>query len=330
MLMAVRQSVRAAWVKARRPRPFRVPRVFVVIALALGGFVCATPAVASGMDRVSRYVYADTRQLVAVVEEAAALMEHEGRQAFEAFAVAGSRWRQGERYLYVYTLEGTCVFHGSTPELVGRNLLTSRDIDGNPMVERIVDIGRRPEPDAAGWVFFLWENGTQISATFKSAYNRRVVMPDGQVLVVGSGLYLAKTEPVVAAERIDDAARYLEVIGLQQGGAALLARSSRFVFPDVTVFVLDEQGRAIVDPAFPTNPGRRLLEFTDAVGHQPIIDLMRKLKTQSSASVQFLARRPGAALPARKVIYARRVVVDGRSVIVGGEYFRPTPVWMRE
>jgi hypothetical protein len=93
-------------------------RRFVVAAVA--GALCAACASKSdgslrqlnrrsgGEDEVraaaadgQRYEHAETRELVALVDDAATLIETDGEAAFDELRVPGSRWRQGETYIFV-------------------------------------------------------------------------------------------------------------------------------------------------------------------------------------------------------------------------------------
>jgi xanthine permease XanP len=71
------------------------------------------------------YLYEDTKQLVFLVQDAAHLIEKQGTAAFPTFAVRGSRWFDKWHYLFIYDLNGVCLFHPASPELIGRNLLVA-------------------------------------------------------------------------------------------------------------------------------------------------------------------------------------------------------------
>ena len=163
--------------KARR-HTGPLPRLLLAALVAL---VVRSGAARSAEVDLSPYVYEDTKQLVTLVNDAAALMAQKGDAAFADFQVPHSRWRHGEYYLFVYAVDGTCVFHPEEPAFVGKNLIDLRDIDGRQVTRAITDIARRPEPDAGGWVFYMWEDRRQLSPAWKAAYIRKVVTPDGKV-----------------------------------------------------------------------------------------------------------------------------------------------------
>src|SRR5262245_5422268 len=83
-------------------------------------------------ERLALYAYRDTRNLVALVEDAAALLARKGEQAFQDFGQKDSKWFNEDNYFFVYAPDGTCLFHPITPELVGQNAMSLHDINGKP------------------------------------------------------------------------------------------------------------------------------------------------------------------------------------------------------
>jgi signal transduction histidine kinase len=316
---------------SRRLNPLGSPGVW---RPALAGLVTALLAVlaivpAAADERLSLYTYRDTRSLVALVEDAAALIEHKGEQAFKDFAQKDSKWLNDDYYIFVYALDGTCVFHPITPELVGQNVMDLKDMNGKPIIRLITDVGRKPEKNASGWVFYLWENQTQITPNWKSAYIRKVVAPNGQTYAVGSGSFTIKIEKVFIEQRVRLAAELLQTAGKAEAFRQFQDPGSRFVFLDSFVFVLDQQGHTIIDPAFPTQAGRDLSDFQDAVGFYPIKEALKKLAQADEAWVQYLWPKPGSSVTSRKLVYVRKVSVGGETFVVGSDFFLATPIWMK-
>jgi hypothetical protein len=281
-------------------------------------------------DKLSAYRFEDTRQLVAMVEAAADLVARDGTAAFPQFAVAGSRWFHDNLYIFIFAVDGTCVFHAASPGLVGRNLMDFRDIHEKPVIRLITDVAKLPGPDAADWVFYLWEEDKpQLDPQWKSAYVRKAVAPDGKIYLVGSGSYDIKVEEAFITDNVRHAADLIQSAGKEAAFRAFRDPASSFVFLDTYIFVLDEKGRLLVDPAYPTLAGRDLDGFQDAMGVSVIQALIAKLQQHDEAAVQYLWARPGRATLSRKLIYARRVRVGGESMIVGSDFFLATPIWMK-
>ena len=313
--------------------PRRRDRRLITAVLAFASatsLACARAATQSlPQRRTEVYLYEDTRRLVQFVENAAALVEQRGTAAFQEFDRAGSPWRTSGTYLFIYDLGGTCVWHGMNPELVGRNLLSLRDGLGKPVIQAITDVGRRPERDASDWVFYLWEEQTNLFPAWKASYIRKAVAPDGEVYLVGSGSSRVKVEKVFVRDRVDMAARLLQERGREVAFHNFKEPSSPFYFLGTFVFVLDRQGHSLVDPAYPTLQGRDMSGFRDAIGRPVIQELLQKLEKGDQAWVQFLWPRPGERLPSRKLMYARKVRVGDETLLVGSDFYLATPIWMK-
>jgi signal transduction histidine kinase len=295
----------------------------------VGLLVCSAVVSRAAEGELSRYTYEDTKRLVSLVEDAAALMEREGESAFSQFASSGSKWLNEKYYIFVYTPDGTTVFHPIEHSFVGKNLMELRDANGKPVVRFITDVARKPGPDASSWVFYLWEDQTQLIPLWKSAYIRKVVTADGKIYLVGSGLYDMKIEKSWVEDRVKLACDLLQAKGKSEAFKEFIDASSPFVFLGTYIFVLDEHGHTVVDPAFPTMTGRDLSRFKDAVGMPVIQELLRKLADHKDAWVQYLWPKPGNPLPTRKLIYARKVQLNGETFIIGSDFFLATPIWMR-
>jgi signal transduction histidine kinase len=275
------------------------------------------------------YIYQDTRNLVILVEEAAHLIEKRGPAAFREFAVRGSRWFNGNHYLFVYDIHGVCLFHPITPQLVGWNLLHFKDINGKPVVRWISDIGRHPEPDASGWLFYLWQAPTDLTPTWKMSYIRKAIGPGGKIYLVGSGLYHFKIEPIFVRRCVDRAAKLLKSQGERIAFARFRDRGSRFFFCNTYIYVMNDKGQCLVDPAFPHLEMRDLTICKDALGHHMVKEMLQRLKNHNTARVQYMIPRPGSTLPSRKLAYLRKVKVNGHTLIVGADFFQAVPIWMK-
>jgi len=277
----------------------------------------------------SSYDYSDTREVVGLVQDAAHMLATQGTAAFDEFAQPGSRWRHGTSYIYVFTANGDCLFNSGQPGLVGKNLADYRDVGGRAVVRELMGIAASPDPNADGWVFFLFQEGNVLTPVWKIAYNAKTTLPDGTVVVVGSGRSSLKTERSFVIDRVDEAARLLERAGRNEAFKAITDPASHFNFLGSYIFVLDTQGHALVDPSFPNMPGRDLSSMTDAIGRPYVRELLSKLEKGDTASSLFFWRANPNDVPQRKAIYARKVNSDGTDYVVGTEYMLPTPLWMK-
>ena len=279
-------------------------------------------------ERLGRYSYEETKRLVSFVEDAAALIEQKGALAFLDFNVPDSKWLTDDYYVFVYTQDGVSAFHPVETQLVGHDLRGLRDMNGKPVVQMIADVAKKPERDASGWVFYLWEYKTQLIPLWKSSYIRKAVAPDGKIYLVGSGLYNLKTERVFVHDRVALACNKLQSEGKDAAFKEFRDPASPFVFLGAYIFVLDQSGHTVVDPSFPNGAGRDLSAFRDAVGMPVVSNLLEKLNHADEAWVQYLWPKPGSPVPTRKLMYARKVTVGDETFIVGSDFYLATPIWM--
>jgi len=298
----------------------------VLLSLCLGPALRATTSLE---EKLAPYVYEDTRQLILLVEDAAALMEKQGHDAFIEFSRAGSRWFNKDHYLFVYDIDGVNVFHPVAPALVGKNLMDMRDMNGKPVIAMITSVGRQPEPDASGWVFYLWEERTQLIPLWKSSYIRKVCAPDNKVYVIGCGLYTIKIEKEFIKQRVDAAVEVLLAKGKDQAFKEFRDPAGQFNFLDTYIFVMDSKGFTLMDPSYPTLSGRDLSTMQDAIGRPFVMQILEKLRKSDEAWVQYMWPKQGAALPSRKLVYLRKIKVGDEVLVVGSDFYMATPIWMR-
>lgn len=303
-------------------------RLLGLVLAAASVAACARPLSNAENDQAA-YTYDDTKHLVALVDSAADLLHRDGLDAAcRQFSQKNSAWYFGQYYLFVYAPDGTTMCHAATPSLVGKDLMSLRDMNGKPIVKFITDVARDPKPDASAWVFYLWQEQSQLGPSWKSAYVRKVEA-DGKTYVVGSGLYQMRVEKAWVQQRVDEAVALLESKGQDAAFRAFEDPASPFVFDDTYLFVLDAGGKTLVDPAFPTMAGRNLADFRDAVGNRPVAAAIEALRDSDATWMQYLWPAPGSGEPTRKLIYMRKVVVGGKTLYVGTDFFLATPIWMK-
>lgn len=122
-----------------------------------------------------------------MVDKGAKLMEEEGDGAFSTFADPAGPYVFGTAYIFVYNMDGVCLFNYNTPSLAGKNLLNFQDPKGKYLIQAFIEETKN-KPTA--WVDYMWPKPKEGDAFFqKSAYVRKVKTPDGE-RIIGSGIYL--------------------------------------------------------------------------------------------------------------------------------------------
>jgi signal transduction histidine kinase len=290
-------------------------------------FLALSSSCTDNRKSLEPYQFDETKKLVAFVEDAADLIKDKGLQAFPEFARKNSKWLTGNRYLFAYDLNGTCIFHPVTPELIGRNILDMTDLNGKPVIREIVQIASNPG-HPYGWVHYLWMEPGELYPEYKSSYVMRVTGPSGGDFVIGSGNYRQKAEKIFISDMVDSACVQLLRYGLD-AIPQFLDKSGKYCFYDSFIFILDEQGTALVDPSFPSLKGRKLLNLKDAIGKPIVIEMIEKLKTRPATWISYMSKKPDENKPVKKLAYVRKISINNNSYLVGSSILLEKPVWLK-
>jgi hypothetical protein len=118
----------------------------------------------------------------AMVKKAIAYAKANGvEKALQEVSDPSGPFTKGELYIFVYDLSGNVMAHGAKTNMIGKNLLNTRDADGNPYVLNLINIGKTK---GKGWLSFKFPDPVTHKIEPKTAY---VELYDG--LVYGSGVY---------------------------------------------------------------------------------------------------------------------------------------------
>lgn len=296
----------------RRPRHRRQGATVFAAALAA---LLAAPA---GVVRAASYEpeHEATRALISLVDDAAALVAEQGPEAAcEGFHQAGSRWFQGETYVFILDMQGNAICHPGRPSLEGRGLIDLRDPHGKPIVQSFI---RELDRAESGWEHYLWPRpGGGNNFFWKTSYVRRAVGPGGTAYIVGSGGYQMPMERLYVVEQVDDAVEILEREG-EAAFPALRDPASGFKFYDSYVFVMAENGVHLVNAGFPEHEGENMLDVKDSDGKVIGREILAVLGEEDAGWVDYTWPRPGDSPSSKKSSYVRRATLpDGRKVVVG-------------
>ncbi|MEC4679172.1 MAG: cache domain-containing protein [Nitrospirota bacterium] len=296
--------------------------------LLILGTLCADQPVKTAWAAQLTYDYKRTNKVVTLVEDASALIEKKGEEVFPAFRKHGSKWYQGDSYLFIYDLKGVNVVHPVQSELEGKNLISFKDINGKPVIKMIIDTVTKTR-EHRGWVHYMWIRPEEIFPLWKSAYVRKVISPSGNQYAIGSGIYNLKIEKEFIVEMVDSAVELLK----KEGKAAFdqfRNKASPFDFMDSYIFVIDEKGMAVVDPGFPSLEQRNLLNNKDAAGRYIVREMIHKLERSGDTTwISYMWPKPGKVKPSKKLAYIRKVKLSKETFIVGAGYSPARPIWMR-
>jgi signal transduction histidine kinase len=253
------------------------------------------------------YENVETRDLVALVNDAAELIRTRGEAAFNDLRTDGSRWRRGESYIFVLDPEGNMLVH-SDPALEGRNQLDLKDINGKPIIRGLIAAATALPGKPEGWYHYEWAVPGGLLPRWKSSYVRLVQAPSGMNYIVGSGLYNDRMERAFVADAVTSAVAEIE----RRGEAAfklLRDPTGPFIVKDTYVFVTDMDGVELVNPAFPNLEGRKLLDLKDTHGKYLNREMIQLVQTRGSGWSDYMWPKPGESVSTQKSAYVSRAMM---------------------
>lgn len=97
--------------------------------------VLSLPAFAATPEPQSK----QAKEVKALVDRGAALVEKKGQDAFPEFRRKGSSWFNGKMYLFVDDFNGNVLVNPPDPKLEGENLMNMKDADGKLIIQAFID-----------------------------------------------------------------------------------------------------------------------------------------------------------------------------------------------
>jgi signal transduction histidine kinase len=290
--------------------PVTRPALAGVLVL-LGAFNGNAQTVAA--DQI--YQYAETRQLVALVKDATELVRTKGETAFSDFRVSGSRWRQGETYIFVLNPQGNMLVHPD-PAMEGKNELDLKDINGKPIIRGIIGAATTLASKPEGWYHYQWPVPGGLLPRWKSSYVRLVTAPSGKRYIVSAGMYNDRMERAFVVDAVKDAVGQIEKNG-RTGFPLFHDPTSPFIAKDAYIFVIDTNGVDLVNPGFPNLEGRNILDVKDTQGKQLIREMFKVVQTSGSGWVDYMWPKPGESVSTQKSAYVSKAKMGDQWVLVG-------------
>lgn len=285
---------------------------FVLVLVCGIAFLGATPL---------EPIHKETKELMNMVHDASALVEKQGDKAFVEFSRKDSKWLQGEKYIFVIDTKGFVFVNPSRPELEGKNQINLKDLIGKPFIQSFINEVTVYPPRREGWTHYVWYKPGEEIAMWKTAYVKLVKGPTGKEYIVGSGFYNMKMDKVFVVDVVDKAADLIAKHG-KKAFDSLKDPLGDFNYLTTYVFVLDSQGKDLVNPAFPGFEGQNVLNIKDSTGKYFIRDMMKGLEASDSIWVDYLWPKPRQATPSKKSAYVRKAVFNKEIFYVGsGVYF---------
>ncbi len=289
-----------------------IRNILAVLAVSVCFLICSGMALADE----EAFSYQQTKDLKSLVDKAATLVSQKGEAAFGQFNQKGSEWLQGDRYVFVFTMDGVVVCDPANPAAVGKNQMHLKDAWGKQIVRRFITEVTRVPGRSYGWTHYLWPKPGQKKPTWKTSYVRLAVAPLGKKFVVGSGLYDMKMELAFAKDEVEEAAHLIKEKGTA-AFAVLRDRSSEFIFKDTYVWVATTKGVELVNPSFPKLEGRNLWDLQDSQGRYTLRDEAALVRSKGEGWIKGQWAKAGQTRLSNTLSYVKGVKLGDELLIVG-------------
>jgi signal transduction histidine kinase len=257
-------------------------------------------------------------ELMALVRDGAAQLEQQGDKAYPEFRTKGSKWFRDNTYFFIWSMDGTRVFHAADPGKEGQKDGEVKDVHGRPYGRMFLEAANSPTGE--GWVHYMYPEPGDIFPTWKSAFVKRVTYPDGKQYLIGSGIYNMQMDKAFIEDVVNRASLVVSNEG-ESGFAKLRDKTGPFVFMDTYVFVQKASGIELVNAAQPSLEGQNLMGLRDPQGRAFVQDYIAAAMQNGSAWVEYQWYKPGQNTLARKLTYVRKAQSGGDTYIVGSGFY---------
>ena len=151
---------------------------FVVLAGLLG-------VVPSAFSQQAPPESEKAKQIVALVDKAAVLIDSKGKSIFPEFRKAGSEWLTGDTYLFIIDMKGMSLFNAGFPKVEGTDLSGLKDPNGKLWAKELM---KTAQSKGSGWVDYMYSKPGQSQPSPKWTYVKAVNI-DGTPGLVAAGFY---------------------------------------------------------------------------------------------------------------------------------------------
>jgi cytochrome c len=156
-------------------------RITIIGIALLVGVFGTTVAIAGSSPPASP----KAREVEALVNKAAVLVDAKGKTAFSEFRMKGSEWFHGDTYLFAYDLKGNVLLNPAFPARKGSNVSGQKDANGKVFHDAMI---RTAETKGSGWVDYMFPKPGQAQPSQKWAFVKAVNI-DGVPGLIASGFY---------------------------------------------------------------------------------------------------------------------------------------------
>jgi len=151
------------------------------ILLFVGVIILLSPRISSSSEPQSE----EAKQTMALVDQAASLLQSKGTEAFTEFRKKDSKWLKDDTYIFVLNMNAILLFNPINLELDGKNIIDLKDVNGKAYVQEFIETAKT---QGSGWIDYMWPKPGESKPSKKSSYIKKVKVGE-ETFIVGSGLY---------------------------------------------------------------------------------------------------------------------------------------------
>lgn len=260
----------------------------------------------------------NSKDLIAFVEEAAALVREHGEESFPDFREEDSDWYRGDIYVFIYGIDGKRYVYPLDPKDEGENALNLEDVHGKLIIQQFLEVVDNDKN--AGWCHYEWPKIRGGKNAWKSAYLIKVKSPSGKEYIVGSGLYNMKMERELIVDIVNEAVDLIEEKG-KEAFIILQDRRNRFFYNNTYVFVMNIDGLELVNSAFPNYVGRNLINIRDQNGTYVVREEIRIAKEKGEGWIHCYWEKFDTGEMTPEYAFVKRVMIGDEMYVVGSALY---------
>lgn len=137
-----------------------------LLPVVLSMLVCVPFAYAAGEHGTEAEAQDMVKKAVALVKSAGA------EKAYKVFTDhPDGAFKEKDLYVFVYDFDGNCLAQGANAKMVGKNLMSMKDVDGNAFIKGMIDLVKA---SSKGWYGpYKFNNPATQSYELKRSYCER-------------------------------------------------------------------------------------------------------------------------------------------------------------
>jgi signal transduction histidine kinase len=266
------------------------------------------PVVIRSGQQATKYdfsIEAKRKQVVNLLEKASNYFSKTSsiEKVFNAFS-SSPEFLQGELYVFVYDMDGTCYASGLNQDRIWQNHYQDRDAFGTPYIQMIIETAKK----GGGWTTYEWSGAVKVTYT-------KLQSKDGKDYVIGCGYHPFSKEDAVISLVKAGAAFFNKTVAEGKSKTEALGLFGyplgRFVSGDLYLYAMTFSGDIVAHGERGGLIGTNGWDYRDSRGKYVNREIAEKLKTATSGIwMDYQSKR------APKRAYAEKVV-DNKGV----EYF---------